>query len=191
VSATPLQMALVAAAVGSRGVMLAPRIVKRITTGRGKELIYTGVPLEVGRAVSEETAARITSLMEEVMQSGTGRAVKKIYFEDGRFTTSPANANGSAVSVAGKTGTAEVGDRNSNGTIDPDEKPHSWFIGFAPAREPRVAIAVIAENQGFGSLTAAPIAMDVLAEALNQGEGQEAASAGPMSHASILHQPFY
>ncbi len=52
--------------------------------------------------------------------------------------------------------------------IDADEKPHSWFIGFAPADNPRIAIAVLAENQGLGSLTAAPIAMDVLAEALNR-----------------------
>lgn len=106
--------------------------------------------------------------MEEVMEKGTGKEVKKIYFEDRKYTTSPTNKGLKPIPVAGKTGTAEVGNKNGNGTIDPDEKPHSWFIGFAPANNPKVAIAVIAENQGFGSLTAAPIAMDVLAEALNQ-----------------------
>lgn len=101
--------------------------------------------------------------MEEVMNQGTGKGVKKIYPENGRYTTAPKNKSEQAVRVAGKTGTAEINDKNP---------PHSWFIGFAPADQPRVAIAVIAENQGLGALTAAPIAVEVLAEALNSIKGK-------------------
>ncbi len=106
--------------------------------------------------------------MTEVMEKGTGKNVKKIYLEDGKYTTEPTETGLQPIPVAGKTGTAEVGDKNGDGIVDSDEKPHSWFIGFAPADQPSVAVAVVVENQGFGSLTAAPIAMDVLAEALNQ-----------------------
>lgn len=88
--------------------------------------------------------------------------------EDGKYNTTPKNKGGNSIPVAGKTGTAEVGDKNGDGVIDPKEKPHSWFIGFAPADNPKVAIAVVVENQGFGSLTDAPIAMDIMAAALNQ-----------------------
>jgi peptidoglycan glycosyltransferase len=203
VTATPLQMAVVASAIANSGVVLNPYIVKEIRTGDGQKILFSARPVQIGRAVKESTASEIKRLMEEVMQTGTGKDVKKIYFENGRYTTHPSispltkgESKGgnpidlftfnnpsnipplikggeggffkiAIVKVAGKTGTAEVGDKNGNGEIDPSEKPHSWFIGFAPAGDPKVAIAVIAENQGVGRLTAAPIAMDVLAEALN------------------------
>lgn len=167
VSATPLQLALVAATIANKGILLNPFIVKEIRTGDGKKALFLAKPVEIGRAVKEETAAEIRGLMERVMLSGTGKDVKRVYREGWKYTTGPKSSRGNVVAVAGKTGTAEVGDRNGNGKIDADEKPHSWFIGFAPAGNPRFAIAVIAENQGFGSLTAAPIAMEVLAEALN------------------------
>lgn len=168
ISATPLQMALVASIIANKGVLLNPYIVKEIRTGDGAKALFSAKPIENGRTVKEKTAAEIRKLMGDVMQSGTGKDVKKIYFENGKYYSGPkAGGKGKMIPVAGKTGTAEVGDRNGNGKIDPDEKPHSWFIGFAPADNPRFAIAVIAENQGFGSLTAAPIAVEVLAEALN------------------------
>ena len=170
VMATPLQMAMVAAAVANRGLLFNPYIVKEIKTGDGKKVLLSAKPVEIGRVMKEATALEMRKMMEEVMVKGTGKDVKKMYFENGGYTTVPINKNERFVRVAGKTGTAEVGDRNGNGQVDPDEKPHSWFIGFAPADSPRYAIAVIAENQGFGSLTAAPIAVDVLAEALNFGK---------------------
>jgi len=153
IEATPLQMSLVALTIANKGMLLNPYLVKEIKTGDGKKTLFSSKPLELGGAIKESTAERLRKLMVEVMEKGTGRGVKKVYFP---------------TSIAGKTGTAEVGDKNGNGTIDPEEKPHSWFIGFAPADNPKVAIAVIAENQGFGSLTAAPIAMEVLSEALNR-----------------------
>lgn len=178
ITATPLQMALVAATIANRGIVLNPYIVKEIRTGDGKKVLFSAKPVETGRVVKAKTAIEIMRLMEDVMVSGTGKDVRKIYFIEGKYTNEVRcqkqnarymiqDAGCRMIRVAGKTGTAEIGDKNGNGIIDPDEKPHSWFIGFAPADNPRVAIAVIAENQGFGSLTAAPIAMNVLAEALN------------------------
>jgi peptidoglycan glycosyltransferase len=168
VSATPLQMAIIAAAIANRGVVLNPYIVKEIRTGDGGRTDFSAKTVVVGKAVSASTAGKIRGLMARVMEKGTGKKVKKIYFEAGRYTTSPSTGKTKAVRVAGKTGTAEVGDRNNNGIADPNEIAHSWFIGFAPADHPKVAVAAVAENEGFGSLTAAPIAMDVLAEALNR-----------------------
>jgi peptidoglycan glycosyltransferase len=201
IAATPLQMAMVAAALANRGTVMNPFLIKQIKDGKGK-VLFEGRPVKIGQAVQTQTADRIRQLMERVMQNGTGKNVKRLYLANGRYTTLPSVDVGIAtaqsagfdirlvnvgmgetaipstvnsqnradlreIHVAGKTGTAEVGDRNGNGVIDPDEKPHSWFIGFAPADAPRVAIAVVAENQGFGSLTAAPIAVEVFANALN------------------------
>ena len=193
IMATPLQMATVAATIANRGMMMNPYLVKEIKDGNGKQLIASN-PVKMGKIVQQNDAGTIARLMEQVMINGTGKDVKKLYWENGQYSTSTSEqtslikSNGSGgndsykkdtdkinkrmnrkeIRVAGKTGTAEVGDRNNSGSIDPDEKPHSWFIGFAPVDKPKIAIAVIAENQGFGSLTAAPIAVDVLAEALNR-----------------------
>jgi len=167
VTATPLQMAMVAATIANKGVLLNPYIVKEIRTGDNKKVLFVAEPVEISKVIKKTTAEKVRKLMIDVMQIGTGKDVKKIYFEDGRYTALPKNNEYRVIQVAGKTGTAEVGDKNGNGRIDLDEKPHSWFIGFTPADNPKFAIAVIAENQGFGSLTAAPIAMEVLAEALN------------------------
>ncbi|MEI6154786.1 MAG: penicillin-binding transpeptidase domain-containing protein [Deltaproteobacteria bacterium] len=168
VTATPLQMAMVAGTIANKGVMMNPYLVKEIRTGDGKSMVIEAKPIEKGRIVQRATAEKIANLMESVMITGTGKNVKKVYYENSVFTTAPKGKNTVSIRISGKTGTAEVGDRNGNGSIDADEKPHSWFIGFAPADNPRIAIAVLAENQGLGSLTAAPIAMDVLAEALNR-----------------------
>lgn len=167
ISATPLQMALVAATIANRGILLNPYVVKEIRTAEGNKVQFAAKPVEILRAVKERTAEEIRKMMMVVMDKGTGKDVKKIYLEDDRYIIGSKNSGGRIITVAGKTGTAEVGNRNVNGSIDADNRPHSWFIGFAPAHNPRFAIAVIAENQGFGSLTAAPIAMEVLAEALN------------------------
>ncbi len=168
VTATLLQMALVASTIANNGKLLNPSVIREIKTGDGAETLYSLQPVEIGRAIKETTAEELKRLMTEVMEIGTGKNVKKIYLEEGKYTTAPRENGLQPIPVAGKTGTAEVGDKNSDGIFDSDEKPHSWFIGFAPADQPSVAVAVVVENQGYGSLTAAPIAMDVLAKALNQ-----------------------
>ena len=138
---TPLNMALVASAVANEGVMMKPLIVKEIITPEGKSLRGNN-PEILQRATSLETARDIKGMMVEVVKNGTGK--------------SAAIRN---IQVAGKTGTAE----NETG------KEHAWFIGFAPADNPRIAVAVILENAGTtGGASAAPIARDVINKALNR-----------------------
>lgn len=129
---TPLQMAMVAAGVANGGVVMAPHVVDRILEPDGSVLTKTA-PEELGRAVAAGTAADLTAMMELAVESGTGTAARI-----------------PGVRVAGKTGTAETGRPGRNDV---------WFIGFAPADAPRVAVAVaLSEQAGTGGAVAAPIA---------------------------------
>ena len=133
---TPLQMAMVAGGVANGGVVMEPYVVQRIRAPDGTVIRKTK-PHDLGRAVSPETAATLTEMMTQVVQSGTGTA-----------------AQIPGVQVAGKTGTAETGVAGRN-TV--------WFITFAPADDPKVAVAVVLEGQsGTGGQLAAPIAKTVL-----------------------------
>jgi peptidoglycan glycosyltransferase len=133
---TPLQMAMVAAGIANGGVVMEPYVVEKITAPNGGTVTRTH-PHVLSRAVKPETAAELTSMMEGVVNSGTGTA-----------------AQISGVRVAGKTGTAETGVAGTNTTS---------FIAFAPADAPRVAVVVFLENQhGVGGHTAAPIAKQIM-----------------------------
>jgi peptidoglycan glycosyltransferase len=133
---TPLQMAMVVAGIANGGIVMRPYVVEKITAPGGGTVSRTS-PHELGRAISPETAAELTSMMQAVVQAGTGTA-----------------AQISGVPVAGKTGTAETGVAGRNTTS---------FVAFAPADKPRVAVAVFLENQsGVGGRTAAPIAKTVM-----------------------------
>lgn len=137
---TPLQMAMVAAGVANGGVVLKPTVVHEIVDPDGK-IVTRKNPEELRRAISPQTAAELTAMMRGVVDSGTGTA-----------------AQISGISVAGKTGTAETGRPGENDT---------WFIAFAPAETPRVAVAVVLQNQsGTGGSTAAPIARAIMEAAL-------------------------
>jgi len=163
VMATPLQMAWVAATIANRGVLLRPFIIKAIRMGNpeGKSgwEVRRFKPVEAGRVMEKRTAKKIKDFMVKVMKEGTAKNIKKIYEKDGKYyTVTGAGMEGRPVQVAGKTGTAEIGK---------GKRPHSWFIGFVPADDPQVAIAVVAENSGYGALVAGPIAVEVMAEALS------------------------
>jgi peptidoglycan glycosyltransferase len=133
---TPLQMAMVVAGIANGGLVMRPYVVEKITAPGGGTVSRTH-PHELSRAVSPETAAILTQMMERVVQSGTGTA-----------------AQIPGVPVAGKTGTAETGIAGLNTTS---------FVAFAPADAPKVAVAVYLENQhGVGGHTAAPIAKAVM-----------------------------
>ena len=110
---TPLQMAMVAAGIANGGVVMQPYVVGKITAPGGSTVKSTD-PRALSRAISSETAAALTRMMQAVVQSGTGTA-----------------AQIPGVPVAGKTGTAETGVRGRNTTS---------FIAFAPANAPRVEI---------------------------------------------------
>ncbi|UOE43436.1 peptidoglycan D,D-transpeptidase FtsI family protein [Agromyces larvae] len=147
VRATPLQMAMVSAAIANGGIVMNPNLVDAITAPD-----FT--PLErfeseqFGRAISEQTAATMVQMMVNGVQNGAA-----------------SNARIDGVSVAGKTGTAENGE---------DDPYTLWFTGFAPADDPQYAITVLVEDggglgqEGYGNLIAAPVAKQVLEAVLNK-----------------------
>jgi penicillin-binding protein A len=134
---TPLQMAMIAATIANHGITMRPSLIERVLSPSGKTITHLR-PDPLGRAIKRQTADELTKMMELVVQGGTGTA-----------------AQIPGVRVAGKTGTAEIGRGNIHTT---------WFASFAPANAPRVAIAVVVENQlnGFGGTISAPIAKQVM-----------------------------
>ena len=148
---TPLQNALVVAAVANRGHEMKPQIWSKVIDPDGR-VVESMDPSEYGQPISETTAEELTTAMEGVVSEGTGT-----------------NAAISGVPVAGKTGTAETpGNEACGGGV---EENQAWFIGFAPADEPKVAIAVSVEcTPEFGNDVAAPIFAEVAESILNEGE---------------------
>ena len=133
---TPLQMAMVSATIANGGVVMRPYVVDKVTAPDGSTVVTTK-PDPLGRAVAAQHAAEINQMMQAVVTGGTGTA-----------------AQISGISVAGKTGTAETGENHVNTT---------WFIAFAPADNPRVAVAVVVERQhATGGEVAAPIAKQIM-----------------------------
>jgi peptidoglycan glycosyltransferase len=133
---TPLQMAMVASAVANNGVLVRPHMGSRVVDpdGRVRENVRTQ---EESRVMRPSTAKAVTGMMSQVVKEGTGTAAAL-----------------SGIEVAGKTGTAEVGQCSGNQT---------WFIAFAPVNDPKVAVAVTNEcANGTGGEVAAPIAKQVM-----------------------------
>jgi peptidoglycan glycosyltransferase len=129
-------MAMVAAGIANGGVVMRPYVVERVVAPDGSEVTKTK-PDALGQAVDANHAAEVARMMELVVQGGTGTA-----------------AQIPGIRVAGKTGTAESGVRGTNTTS---------FMSFAPADNPRVAVAVLLERQsGTGGTTAAPIAKQIM-----------------------------
>lgn len=135
--ATPLQMALVAAAIANDGVLMRPHLVTRLSGEDGT----TEVEPQVWRQViSPDVAQTIAAAMRRAVEGERGRT----------FTAGAAVAG---IPTAGKSGTAQ---------LDGSAQPHSWFIGFAPVDDPQIAIAVLVEEVGTGASRAAPIAGKLL-----------------------------
>jgi peptidoglycan glycosyltransferase len=148
--ASPLQMAMVAAAVANKGKLMKPQIWSRVVDPDGRTTESLD-PSEYSQATSAETAEQLTTAMEGVVREGTGT-----------------NAAISGIAVAGKTGTAETPGNDSCG--GGEDENQAWFIGFAPADDPQIAIAASVEcTPEFGGDVAAPIFRDV-AESLLDSE---------------------
>ena len=139
---TPLQMAMVAGAIGNKGMVMEPYLTDRVRKPDGSTLVKMK-PDELGRAVKPEVAEQIAAMMEGVVSGGTGTA-----------------AQIGGVRVAGKTGTAETGVAGRN---------TAWFIAFAPVDDPQVAVAVVLQNQtATGGTVAAPIAKQLMEAVLRR-----------------------
>jgi len=145
---TPLQMALVAATVANDGVLMRPHLVASFSSAEGG--VRTVRPEEVRRVLGAGDAAAIVAAMRQAVEGTLGR----------QFTSGAAI---DGIATAGKSGTAELG-----GTGE----PHSWFIGFAPADDPQVAIAVLVEQGGRGGARAAPLAGSLMRAYLVDGVGR-------------------
>ncbi len=144
---TLLQLAHATANLANRGVVMKPHLVKQIVDARTGEKRLT-VPKESYRIpLKPQNLRTVIDAMVDVNVNGTGRAAFQ----------------GAPYKVAGKTGTAQVigikqNEKYDANRIDERHRDHSLFIAFAPADEPKIALAVIVENGGFGALAAAPIA---------------------------------
>jgi penicillin-binding protein A len=139
---TPLQMALVAAAVANRGELMRPTLTQSIVDPDGR-IADRIEPERERRVMSEATADQLRAMMENVVREGTGTAAAL-----------------QGIDVAGKTGTAEI--------VRDQDVNQPWFIGFAPSAAPKVAVAVTIERSqgGQGGTEAAPIAKQVMEELL-------------------------
>jgi peptidoglycan glycosyltransferase len=142
VALTPMQAAMIAAAVANDGRLMRPYLVDSIQAPDLTVVDQTD-PEEMSRPISADVAGQLTRMMTSVVDNGTGK-----------------KARISGVEVAGKTGTAQ--------NAGPD---HNWFIGFAPAEDPKIAVAVFIRNGGgTGGDTSAPIAKSVI-QAYLDGQG--------------------
>jgi penicillin-binding protein A len=147
VRATPLQMAMVAAGIANKGEVMKPYLVQNVKTADLKTVSETK-PESLHQAISPEVAAQLTTMMVDVVNNGTGR---------------PGRIDG--VQVAGKTGTAQT---------SKERPPFAWFTAFAPANDPKVAVAVLIEDANIprndiaGGTLAAPIAKKVMEAVLGQ-----------------------
>ncbi|SET72330.1 peptidoglycan D,D-transpeptidase FtsI family protein [Geodermatophilus poikilotrophus] len=142
VQLTPLQAAMIASAVANDGTLMSPYLVDQVRAPDLSVIDQTD-PDELGEPVSADVAGELTEMMTSVVENGSGR-----------------RARIPGVTVAGKTGTAE--------NAGPD---HNWFIGFAPADDPQIAVAVfVANGGGTGGDVSAPIARDVM-QAYLDGQG--------------------
>jgi peptidoglycan glycosyltransferase len=148
VIATPLQMALVAAGIANQGVIMTPHVMEQIRDSQGN-LVTSYAPKPWLTATSQTTAAAVTSLMQKVTSTPGATA----------YGVFPAAWN-----VAAKTGTAETGGGVLGNTLTND-----WMIAFAPANDPKVAVAVVVPNQPFsatGAQVSGPPTKAILGDAL-------------------------
>ncbi|MCE0761857.1 penicillin-binding protein 2 [Pseudonocardia kujensis] len=148
---TPLQNAMIVASIANGGQTMAPHLIKEVQ-GPNLDVIDTTEPDRLGRSMPAGVASTLTDLMlgSEARTSGGGKIT--------------------GVQIASKTGTAE------HGTDPKNTPPHAWYVAFAPANDPQVAVAVLVENGGdraleaTGGSVAAPIGRAVIAEALRGGQ---------------------
>lgn len=138
---TPLHVAMMGSAIANNGRMMKPYLVETVTTNNGT-VVGQSKPSILYDCVGAACADYVQDMMIGVVESGTGK-----------------NAQIRGMSVAGKTGTAETD----------SGKDHAWFVGYAPADNPTICVAVILENDGSsGGSTACPIARNVIRKFLNK-----------------------
>ncbi len=131
---TPVEMAMIAGGIANGGRVMVPQVIGEVRRP-DDTTAYRMEPKVWRNAISPAAAAQVAGLMRDVVSEGTGRGARI-----------------SGIPVAGKTGTAE----------NPSGAAHAWFVCFAPADNPRIALAVVVEHGGGGGAVAAPIARELV-----------------------------
>lgn len=134
---TPIHNAMIASVIANGGILMKPYLVDRRENAYG-EVISKTVPSEYGTLMTQKEASKLTEYMEAVIEYGTGKKLKQVSYK-----------------AAGKTGSAEY---------DSTGNTHAWFVGFAPADHPKIAISVVVEEAGSGGTYALPVAKAVFNE---------------------------
>ncbi|MCC7289350.1 penicillin-binding protein 2 [bacterium] len=143
---TPLQLAVALGTVANGGTVYVPHFAKSIVDNSGK-VVQEIKPEVAGKGfISPENIRTVQVGMEKVVEEGTGCCLIKAEV---------------SVKVAAKTGTAETSSEGFDGK-NPRTKPHAWFIAYAPADKPQIAIVTLVENAGEGALFAAPVTRNIL-----------------------------
>lgn len=137
---TPLDMAMVMASVANDGVLIKPWLVRDVRTAEGEVVSQAGAPFQK-RVMSVNAARVLGKALENATAQGTGRRA----FVEGYGSS-------------GKTGTAETGRRDDEGR----RVAHAWFVGYAPAAEPRYVVAVLVEDGMTGPTVAAPVFREIV-----------------------------
>ena len=150
---TPLQLAFATATLANDGVVQKPHLVKQIQQGGGVPVVLENTNMQDQRIkLNNEHLALVKRAMVAVLKPGGTAAMA---------------GSGTAYVMAGKTGTAQVinikqGEKYIESKVHERHRDHAWFMGFAPLEQPKIALAVLVENGGHGSSTAAPIARKVM-----------------------------
>ncbi|MEE9181603.1 MAG: penicillin-binding transpeptidase domain-containing protein, partial [candidate division NC10 bacterium] len=150
------------AAIANGGTLYRPWMVKRVESWGGEVVAAYGPEVVRKVNVNPRVLELLRQGMLRVVEEGTGRSARM-----------------SGVQVAGKTGTAQIVKRKVGNAGTTKTKDHAWFVAFAPYTDPEIAIVVIAENAGFGSVAAAPVARAVLEAAYSPTRGKTAVAQGP------------
>lgn len=131
---TPLHNAMIVSAIANNGTMMKPYVVDRIESYTGMK-VKSYKPSAAATPLTKEEAKQMQKLMKAVVEEGTASAL-----------------NNGSYTAAGKTGSAE---------FDSTKASHSWFIGYAPAKNPKIAVSIIVEGAGTGSQYAVPAAKKI------------------------------
>jgi penicillin-binding protein 2 len=166
VLATPLQMAMLTAAVGNGGIRYRPAVLSRVETMEG-DVVFQTAPQEIGRLPISPRNLKIVQQGIWGAVNGERGTARRVHLND--------------IEIAGKTGTSQVVGRKDSGDdyTPPHHRPHAWFVCYAPFDAPKIAIAVVVENGEHGSSAAGPIAREMVKTYLRQlPNGQKLADDG-------------
>jgi penicillin-binding protein 2 len=146
---TPLQMALLTAAVGNRGIRYRPLLLQRVESVEG-EVVFQAVPQEAGRLPVSPRNLKIVQEGIWAAVNGERGTARRVHLSD--------------IDIVGKTGTSQMISRKDSGDdyTPPHLRPHAWFVCYAPALAPKMAVAVVVENGEHGSSAAGPIAREMV-----------------------------